>query len=82
MEFEERKASLLKLKLDVDQRLAALKGKKHKAAMLAWTKGVYMDRKKFAHLEQSIERLKQESQQVQLELTLLKLERKPKEKVK
>jgi hypothetical protein len=75
MEHEEKKASLLKQKIDVDQRLANLKTKKFKASILARTKGVYMDPKKFSHLEMSIERLKQESQQIQLELSLLKLER-------
>jgi hypothetical protein len=75
MEYEQKKASLLKQKIDVDQRLANLKNKKFKATILARTKGVYMDGKKFSHLEMSIERLKQESQQIQLELSLLKLER-------
>jgi hypothetical protein len=75
VEHEQKKANLLKLKLDVDQRLANLKSKRHKASMLAKTRGLYMDPKKFAHLENRIESLKQESQQIQLQLSLLKLER-------
>ena len=68
---QDKRADLIRQKLEIDDRLSRLKTKQRDARAYAAKHRVYMDVNEYSKLDRKISDLKRESQYLQLEITKL-----------